>query len=1038
MCGVLPGIRQRHVDNDPGVSESSELFALACGPSQTPISFNYCVINGVRFVVHSRDERRTTKNSGICLPGLNGEMYYGQLEQILEFSYLPLKTVLFRVKWFDTSNKGRIQNFVIRNNITQIKANGEAFKNDQYILATQVKQCFYLEDMARRPLGWKVVEHVSHKKFLNGGVIVVEDDPDVIHVDNSSDLALSTSLNDLEIAALHIDGQSIDVDAPPDIIDVVDEDDDIIDEEDPIPHDLADSDDEDLVNLDIDDGVNVMSADVARGHGGDGGGDDRPPPYQVPTGCGGCLGNRGKGTRKPNLGGRRAGRPHTRQETRNLGLKAITDKSGPVPIRFEVNDRETLMPLGDHAAHWANYLGELVRELPLHYPSWRQMSPERKAGVVAKIGTQLTMLSPMGIHAGHKSIGGHPDQNLTKVLQWQRRLPLKKDIGWRPQTSIESYPSLITPSSFIDTYVGGVLLYTRETKLFMMRCVVSGLGLQHLPGVPYTEDEIMAIGRGGPSAAGATFPVLEGVCQTGLGHSSPLKARTTPTIARLKREWNRQKTSELVNELGVAGAGDDEPGVDVNTGPQDFEMLLNKVDLTEPHAVSMFMTGLKSEIGVPLRMKNEWLDDGETMGKTDDDGVMMVSSGCVQVYEALSLESNTQGSAEDSMKLKELMNIVPKLVSRIKTLETELQQTKTTYGKAFLTLVKRGRKIQDIDDDPLISLVRESMKEKSTDFVTPTKASGEAQEEDISPTILEAAKTLSKLKIQIQDKKAADYEEAIRLQAQMDEEVAKQIHLDKMLAKRVQEEQELATGEANTDGSQESLGRKYIAMMILQKEWSLHLKNQISWKLSQLKKLSFEELKTEFEKLMKRIESFVSMETEARVKRHGLQLEQETLKKQKIDIQDASITKGKDEVTAQDEFNKEREAYVKDKVKDASLESEIKVDVIPTATKPPTIVNWKIISQSSQKTMFDLPLSDDAIWSLPLQQKIINWRYYPTCVVHCLTLDASTIYMLADRKYPLSKDACQMMLKMKLLDGTMDEVCYQLLKMIEKQAGIRK
>ncbi|GKC61261.1 hypothetical protein Tco_1088859 [Tanacetum coccineum] len=49
------------------------------------------------------------------------------------------------------------------------------------------------------------------------------------------------------------------------------------------------------------------------------------------------------------------------------------------------------MPLGDHAAHWANYLGKLVRELPLHYPSWRQMSPERKAGVVAKIGTQFDL-----------------------------------------------------------------------------------------------------------------------------------------------------------------------------------------------------------------------------------------------------------------------------------------------------------------------------------------------------------------------------------------------------------------------------------------------------------------------------------------------------------------------------------------------------------------------------------------------------------------------------------------------------------------------
>ncbi|GJT73250.1 reverse transcriptase domain-containing protein [Tanacetum coccineum] len=38
----------------------------------------------------------------------------------------------------------------------------------------------------------------------------------------------------------------------------------------------------------------------------------------------------------------------------------------------------------------------------------------------------------------------------------------------------------------------------------------------------------------------------------------------------------------------------------------------------------------------------------------------------------------------------------------------------------------QGRIIQDIDDDPLVSLVRESMKKKSTDFVTPTKASGEA------------------------------------------------------------------------------------------------------------------------------------------------------------------------------------------------------------------------------------------------------------------------------------------------------------------------
>nr|GFB12570.1 hypothetical protein [Tanacetum cinerariifolium] len=48
------------------------------------------------------------------------------------------------------------------------------------------------------------------------------------------------------------------VDVPPDInIDVVDEDDDINDDEDTLPHDLAESDNEDLINV-YDDGVDKM------------------------------------------------------------------------------------------------------------------------------------------------------------------------------------------------------------------------------------------------------------------------------------------------------------------------------------------------------------------------------------------------------------------------------------------------------------------------------------------------------------------------------------------------------------------------------------------------------------------------------------------------------------------------------------------------------------------------------------------------------------------------------------------------------------
>ncbi|GJX14053.1 RNA-directed DNA polymerase, eukaryota [Tanacetum coccineum] len=306
-----------------------------------------------------------------------------------------------------------------------------------------------------------------------------------------------------------------------------------------------------------------MSADVARGHGGDGGSDDRPPPYQAPTGCGGCLGNRGKGTRKPNLGGRRAGRLHTRQETRNLGLKAITDKNGPVPIRFEFGDRETLMPLGEHAAHWANYLGELVRELPLYYPSWRQMPPERKAGVVEKIGTQFNLRPHMDsdrwpqIYAGiqqhlQKIYNGkkaalkdrhwRPDadgtydleqirlgrpshiseadwdaqvafwndpKNLTRAAQNKQNRAKSKVVCRQGSRSIAAlrdmhmessatreYPSLIH-TFFLTHTIGGEFVNPEDKALYDEMLRLQGLGSNTSSGVPYTEDEIMAIVRRG-------------------------------------------------------------------------------------------------------------------------------------------------------------------------------------------------------------------------------------------------------------------------------------------------------------------------------------------------------------------------------------------------------------------------------------------------------------------------------------------------------------------------------------------------------------
>ncbi|GKA47069.1 hypothetical protein Tco_0739952, partial [Tanacetum coccineum] len=66
-----------------------------------------------------------------------------------------------------------------------------------------------------------------------------------------------------------------------------------------------------------------------------------------------------------------------------------------------------------------------------------------------------------------------------------------------------------------------------------------------------------------------------------------------------------------------------------------------------------------------------------------------------------------------------LGNAVLKLVKKVKYLETSLKRKskKVIVSESESEEPEdQGRIIQDIDDDPLVSLVRESMKKKSTDF----------------------------------------------------------------------------------------------------------------------------------------------------------------------------------------------------------------------------------------------------------------------------------------------------------------------------------
>ncbi|GJX79796.1 zinc finger, PHD-type containing protein [Tanacetum coccineum] len=314
--------------------------------------------------------------------------------------------------------------------------------------------------------------------------------PDDHPTRSSSDLTLSTSLNDLDFVTLHIDGQSTDVDAPSDIIDV-NKDDDIIDDEDAFPHDLADSNDEDLVNVDDDDDV-VMSANVARGDGGD----DRPLSHQIPTGCGGCLGNRGKGTRKPNLGGKKAGRLHTRQETRKLRLKKITDGAhkgvadalpflapGPGGADGEGPGKDwTQFDLKPHmeSERWPKIYTGIQQHLQKIYNGNKSALKAQHWVQNPETGTydveSIRRGRPANISAADwdaQIAFWNDPKNLARCAQ-NRKNQAKSTVS----SATQEYSSLI--QTFFDTHtVGGVFLRDEDRCLY-------GLGT-------YTDDQIMAM-----------------------------------------------------------------------------------------------------------------------------------------------------------------------------------------------------------------------------------------------------------------------------------------------------------------------------------------------------------------------------------------------------------------------------------------------------------------------------------------------------------------------------------------------------------------
>ncbi|CAL8118834.1 unnamed protein product [Prunus armeniaca] len=158
-------------EDNHGVSEN--LRWLAAGPNMAVPSYRSYLIKGIKFNIKAQDDVRTTQNSGVYLlahtmqvasakdknPILSNMGFYGVIQEIWDLDYQKFTIPVFRCDWID-STSGLI---VDELGFTLVDLSKIGHRNDQFVLASQVKQVFFVDDPMHR--GWSVVLSMPNREY---------------------------------------------------------------------------------------------------------------------------------------------------------------------------------------------------------------------------------------------------------------------------------------------------------------------------------------------------------------------------------------------------------------------------------------------------------------------------------------------------------------------------------------------------------------------------------------------------------------------------------------------------------------------------------------------------------------------------------------------------------------------------------------------------------------------------------------------------------------------------------------------------------
>ncbi|GJQ96912.1 hypothetical protein Tco_0008051 [Tanacetum coccineum] len=344
----------------------------------------------------------------------------------------------------------------------------------------------------------------------------------------------------------------------------------------------------------------------------------------------------------------------------------------------------------------------------------------------------------------------------------------------------------------------------------------------------------------------------------------------------------------------------------------------------------------------------------------------------------LSARVESSGDEEDLLFVAEQSdNVVEKVVDAAQTITTEeitLADLKSTNPKAkgivfrepsesTTTTTPIPSKIQDkgkgkmVEPEPMKKLLKKDQLKLHEEIAL--KLQAEIDEEE--RLIREKSQQIEKANIawdDVQAKVEADYQLAQRLQAQEQEELTDEEKARLFVQFLEQRRKHFAAKRAEEKRNRPPTRAQQRNIMCT------YLKNMEGWKPKSLKNKSFANIQELFEKAMKRVNTFVDYRTELveeSSKKAETELE-ENLKKAEAEVMEGSSKRAGEELE-QESIKKQKVDEDKETTELQSLievipdEEEVAIDVVPLATKPPTIVDWKI-HKEGKKSYYQIIRAD--------------------------------------------------------------------------------